>query len=87
MNLKAKDLVREGSQVFYTYRGKGGKTGKRELAMPDLSLDERKRRAKASVWSQKAIPRNEQSCTPRLSSAPLTRLSESTRTSRERSAQ
>ena len=34
MNLKAKDLVRDGSQVFYTYRGKGGKTGKRELPMP-----------------------------------------------------
>ena len=34
MNLKAKDIVREGSQVFYTYRGKGGKTGKRELPMP-----------------------------------------------------
>jgi integrase/recombinase XerC len=34
MNLKAKDVVRDGSQVFYTYRGKGGKTGKRELPMP-----------------------------------------------------
>ncbi len=34
MNLKAKDIVRDGSQVFYTYRGKGGKTGKRELPMP-----------------------------------------------------
>src|SRR5205823_7724548 len=34
MNLKAKDIVRDGSQVFYTYRGKGGKTGKRELPTP-----------------------------------------------------
>ena len=34
MNLRAKDIVREGSQVFYTYRGKGGKTGKRELPAP-----------------------------------------------------
>jgi site-specific recombinase XerD len=34
MNLKAKDLIRDASQVFYTYRGKGGKTGKRELPMP-----------------------------------------------------
>jgi site-specific recombinase XerD len=34
MNLKAKDIVRDGSQVFYTYRGKGGKTGKRELPLP-----------------------------------------------------
>src|SRR6266540_4117745 len=34
MNLKARDIVRDGSQVFYTYRGKGGKAGKRELPMP-----------------------------------------------------
>ena len=34
MNLKAKDLARDASQVFYTYRGKGGKTGKRELPLP-----------------------------------------------------
>lgn len=34
MNLKAADVVHEGSRVFYTYRGKGGKTGKRELPRP-----------------------------------------------------
>jgi site-specific recombinase XerD len=34
MNLKTNDIVRDGSHVFYTYRGKGGKTGKRELPMP-----------------------------------------------------
>ena len=34
LRLKAKDIVRDGSQVFYIYRGKGGKTGKRELPMP-----------------------------------------------------
>ena len=34
MNLKAKDIVRDSSAVFYTYCGKGGKTGKRELPMP-----------------------------------------------------
>ncbi len=34
MNLRARDVVRDGSQVFYTYRGKGGKSGKRELPMP-----------------------------------------------------
>src|SRR5439155_11339409 len=34
MNLRARDIVRDGSQVFYTYRGKGGKTGKRELPTP-----------------------------------------------------
>src|SRR6266513_4855566 len=34
MNLTEQNIIREGSQVFYTYRGKGGKTGKRELPMP-----------------------------------------------------
>src|SRR5438094_768732 len=34
MNLKANDIVRDGSHVFYTYGGKGGKTGKRELPTP-----------------------------------------------------
>jgi len=34
MNLKAADIVREGSTVFYTYRGKGGKPVKRELPRP-----------------------------------------------------
>jgi site-specific recombinase XerD len=34
MGLKAGNLIREGSTVQYTYRGKGGKTGKRELPRP-----------------------------------------------------
>jgi site-specific recombinase XerD len=34
MNLTVQNISRDGSQVFYTYRGKGGKTGKRELPMP-----------------------------------------------------
>src|SRR5687767_972687 len=34
MNLKVKNLIREGDSVQYTYRGKGGKTGKRELPRP-----------------------------------------------------
>jgi integrase/recombinase XerC len=34
MGLKVQNLVREGDAVMYTYRGKGGKTGKRELPGP-----------------------------------------------------
>lgn len=38
LNLKARDLIRdlikEGEAVYYTYRGKGGKHGKRELPQP-----------------------------------------------------
>jgi integrase len=34
LNLKARDLIKEGEAVYYTYRGKGGKHGKRELPQP-----------------------------------------------------
>jgi integrase/recombinase XerC len=34
IGLKASDLQRDGDRVFYTYRGKGGKTGRRELPRP-----------------------------------------------------
>jgi integrase len=34
MNLKVGNLIRECDSVQYTYRGKGGKTGKRELPRP-----------------------------------------------------
>jgi site-specific recombinase XerD len=34
MNLTAGSIVHEGETVFYEYRGKGGKTGKRELPRP-----------------------------------------------------
>src|SRR6266540_1254572 len=34
MGLKAGNLIREGDTVQYAYRGKGGKTGKRELPQP-----------------------------------------------------
>jgi hypothetical protein len=34
MNLTAASIVHEGNTVFYEYRGKGGKTGKRELPRP-----------------------------------------------------
>ncbi|MFQ6026322.1 MAG: tyrosine-type recombinase/integrase [Dehalococcoidia bacterium] len=34
LGLKAGDLSREGDTVYYSYRGKGGKTGKRELPQP-----------------------------------------------------
>jgi hypothetical protein len=34
MNLTASTIVREGSRLFYEYRGKRGKTGKGELPKP-----------------------------------------------------
>ena len=34
LSLKAGSLSREGDTVYYTYRGKGGKRGKRELPQP-----------------------------------------------------
>ncbi len=34
MNLKARDLTEEGDRAFYSYRGKGGKRGRRELPQP-----------------------------------------------------
>jgi integrase/recombinase XerC len=34
IGLTAGNLIREGDAVMYTYRGKGGKTGKRELPRP-----------------------------------------------------
>ena len=34
LNLKAGDLIQDGEAIYYTYRGKGGKKGKRELSQP-----------------------------------------------------
>ncbi|HEY5476900.1 MAG TPA: site-specific integrase [Tepidiformaceae bacterium] len=34
INLKAKDITGENERAFYSYRGKGGKTGRRELPRP-----------------------------------------------------
>ena len=34
LSLKAGDLTQEGDAVYYSYRGKGGKHGKRELPQP-----------------------------------------------------
>ena len=34
VNLKARDLILDGDAVLYSYRGKGGKHGKRELPQP-----------------------------------------------------
>ena len=34
--MKAGDLNIEGERTYYTYRGKGGKTGRRELPTPAL---------------------------------------------------
>ena len=40
LGLRAGDLHHEGDSVFYTYRGKGGKQGKRELPQPALEAIE-----------------------------------------------
>ncbi len=34
LNLKAGDLIQDGDAVLYSYRGKGGKHGKREMPQP-----------------------------------------------------
>ena len=34
LNLKAGDLIQDGDAVLYSYRGKGGKQGKREMPQP-----------------------------------------------------
>jgi site-specific recombinase XerD len=36
LSLRASDLIQEGDAVYYTYRDKGGKRGKRELPQPAL---------------------------------------------------
>jgi len=36
ISLKAGDLIRDGDAVMYSYRGKGGKQGKREMPQPAL---------------------------------------------------
>ena len=36
LNLKAGDLIRDGDTFLYSYRGKGGKQGKREMPGPAL---------------------------------------------------
>jgi integrase len=36
INMKVKDLNLDGDRAYYTYRGKGGKTGRRELPQPAL---------------------------------------------------
>ena len=36
LNLKAGDLTQEEAAIYYSYRGKGGKHGKRELPQPAL---------------------------------------------------
>ena len=41
LGLWAGDLHREGSAVYYTYRGKGGKQGKRELPQPAFQAIQR----------------------------------------------
>src|SRR3990167_3295237 len=36
LNMMAGDLTHEDGRIWYTYRGKGGKTGRRELPRPAL---------------------------------------------------
>lgn len=35
LGLRAADLIPEGAEVFYSYQGKGGKAGRRELPQPE----------------------------------------------------
>ena len=40
LNLKAGDLTQDGDAVLYSYRGKGGKQGKRELPQPAVQANQ-----------------------------------------------
>ncbi len=67
INLRAGDLTAEGETVFYSYRGKGGKTGRRELPRPayeaisatlcDAGTDLGVMDPTASLWQAGAGPR------------------------------
>jgi integrase len=64
ISLTAGDMSVEGDTVFYTYRGKGGKQGRRELPQPaymalcatlaDAGLDLASMNPTASVWQAAA---------------------------------
>jgi site-specific recombinase XerC len=53
LGLKAGNLYLEGSAVFYSYRGKGGKQGKRELPQPAFRAIQV---ALAAVWQGPCPP-------------------------------
>ncbi len=48
LNLKARDIIQTSGVVLYTYRGKGGKQGKRELPMPAFEAI----RAELAAWGK-----------------------------------
>lgn len=64
INMKAGSLSADGEQSFYTYRGKGGKQGRRELPQPALEaiktalaafgLDLKTLPAEASIWPSRS---------------------------------
>ncbi len=66
MSLRAGDVSAEGETVFYSYRGKGGKTGRREMPRPaydaiaatlaDCGKDLAKMPADESLWQACAGP-------------------------------
>jgi integrase/recombinase XerC len=67
MSLRAADLTLDGATAYYTYRGKGGKTGRRELPRPayeavirtlaDCSKDLSGMDPEESLWQVGAGPR------------------------------
>lgn len=64
LNMKARDLSLEGERAYYSYRGKGGKRGRRELPRPAVEairealatfgLDLATLAPEASVWPSQA---------------------------------
>jgi site-specific recombinase XerD len=66
LSLKAGNLHLEGSTVYYTYRGKGGKQGKRELPQPVFQAIEA---ALAAFGKDLAIMKSEDSLWPSSSDA------------------
>ncbi|MEX1172011.1 MAG: tyrosine-type recombinase/integrase, partial [Chloroflexota bacterium] len=73
IGLRAGDITIEGETAFYRYRGKGGKTGRRELPAPayaalrstltDLGLSLAEMDPEASLWQAAAGPRGVTSAT------------------------
>ena len=56
LNLKARDLIEEGDAVLYSYRGKGGKYGKRELPEPAFRAIQQALEAFGKDFSARRIP-------------------------------
>jgi len=50
LNLKASNLIQDGDAVYYSYRGKGGKYGKRELPQPPFRAIQEALEAFGKIW-------------------------------------